>query len=860
MSPAPSPSGRAVKPKQLLIMLLTFVLVAGLGGVVAAGLVMPAAGAVGAVTTASTQLFDDLPSELAIPEPSEQSVILAADGTPIATFFAENRIVVGLDKVSTPMQHAVVAVEDRRFYQHRGIDPEGMLRAFANNVAGGQLEGASTLTQQYVKNVLIEAGRVSGDKEAIAQATETSVGRKLREARLAIGLEQKVSKDKILEGYLNIAQFGPSVYGVESASQHYFSKPAAELGIGESALLAGITQSPAKWDPVRNPEKAQERRDVVLGLMLDQGYITQAEHDEAVAVPIADMLHVKNAPNGCGAAGNAAYFCEYVVNDLLNNEGWGKDRADRTRMLYRGGLAIKTTLDPKKQQAAHDEITASVPVNDPSGVTMAMSSVEPGTGKILAMAQTTNWGTAATPEDPHATAVNLNVGLSHGGGLGFQSGSTFKVFTLIEWLKTGHSLDDKVSSTQRNFPRNTWNISCNPRLRDNYNNATNVEGVPTSPMMTVREATRLSINLSYIKMANQMDMCGIIGNAASMGLTRGDGSPLVPNPSAVLGTNTVTPLGMANAFATLAAGGTYCTPIAITEVTDRSGTEIPVPKSDCKKVLEPNVVNGVNSALQDVVSDKPFSTGRKAVLPGRPAAGKTGTANDDSHAWFVGYTPQLAAGIWMGHASGDVSMMNTTINGKFNKWVFGGSYPAETFQRYMTRALDGVPPQPFGAAPAQAGAKQTAVPDVTGRPVAEAQAVLSQNGFQVAVGTPVASQWPTGSVASTSPAAGAQAAPGSTVTIVPSSGPATAPAASGNTGAGNGRGNGGGDGKAPGNSGGNANSGKGSSGNGNGRGNGGGGGGGGGGPAPTTVPAPQGLFPDAFPSNPFPTFPATPGF
>ncbi len=757
-------------------MLLAFVLVAALGGVLTAGLLMPAVGAAGTVSNASTKLFEDLPSELAIPEPSQQSVILAADGSTIASFYMENRIVVGLDQVSQHMRDAVIAVEDKRFYEHKGIDPEGMLRAAVNNIAGGQLAGGSTLTQQYVKNVLIDAGRVSGDEKAIREATESSMGRKLREARLAIGLEQQVSKDKILEGYLNIAQFGPSQYGVEAAARHYFNKSAADLNIAESAVLAGITQSPARWDPVRNPENSQQRRNVVLGTMLDQGFITKAEYDEAVAIPIADMLNVQTAPNGCGAAGTAAYFCEYVVDDLLQNEGWGKDLNDRKNMLYRGGLAIHTTLDPVKQQAAYDNVTTSVPVNDPSGIKMALTSVEPGTGKILAMAQNTNWGTSSD-SDSSATQVNLSVGLSHGGGLGFQSGSTFKVFTLIEWLETGHSLNDKVTSTKRNFPRASWNISCAPNMRDDYNNATNVEGVPSSPMMTVLEATRLSVNLSYIEMANQMDMCGIIDNAMSMGLMRGDGSALTPNPAAVLGTNPVTPLGMANAFATLAAGGKYCTPAAITKVTDSSGNDIPVPKSTCTQVLEPDVVNGVNYALQQVVSDQPFSTGRSAVLPGRPAAGKTGTANDDAHAWFVGFTPQLAAAVWMGHSQGDVSMMGSTINGTRQKWVYGGSFPAKTWKAYMTKALDGAPVVPFPAAPSrQIFGERVPVPNVTGRSVEDARAALSGGGFRVSVGDAIASDRPAGIVAATAPRAGAPVANGSTVTLLPSAGPAPAPA------------------------------------------------------------------------------------
>ncbi|UNX55231.1 transglycosylase domain-containing protein [Georgenia sp. TF02-10] len=773
MSSPPPPSGRAVKPAQLVTMLLAFVLVAGIGGLLGTGLVMPAVGAVGRVTQASTDLFEDLPSELAIPEPSQQSVILDATGGVMARIYADNRVVVGLDQISPHLQHAVVAIEDRRFYEHKGVDPEGIMRAAVNNATGGELEGASTLTQQYVKNVLIDAGRVAGDEEAVDAATERSVGRKLEEARLAIGLEQQVSKEDILAGYLNIAPFGPSQYGVEAAAQHYFSKSAKDLTISEAALLAGITQSPGKHDPVRNPDSAVERRNVVLGAMRDQGYITQAEYDEAVAVPLEAMLNVSNTPNGCAQAGTAAYFCEYVVKDLLRNEAWGKDAEDRQRMLYRGGLVIQTTLDPAKQQMAYESVTANVPANDPSGVDMALSSVEPGTGYIRAMAQNTNYG-EPTDADPGATTLNFNVGTSHGGGIGFQSGSTFKVFTLVEWLETGHSLNEQVVSNKRNYPRRSWNIPCNPTMASDYN-PKNLEGVG-GPRMRVVEATRQSVNLSFVQMANQMDLCAIMDNAATMGVQRGEaGAELEPYPSAVLGANNVTPLSMARAFATLAAGGVSCEPVAITGITDRAGNEIPAPKSACTQVLEPSVVNGVNYALQQVVTPQRGSTGSRAVLPDRPAAGKTGTANDDSAAWFVGYTPQLASAVWMGHSTALTPMLGATINGKYNKYVYGGSYPAQTWHDYMVRALEGAPVVPFAAPPPDqltAARGRVTVPNVLGTAVADAEAQLTAAGLDVEVGPPAASDVPTGAVAQMNPGAGAQVRPRSTVTLTPSAGPA----------------------------------------------------------------------------------------
>ena len=413
-------------------MLLALVLTSGLGGVLLAGLLVPAAASVGAVTNSAEKMIGELPQEVSLPEPSEQSVMRWADGTLMARFYAENRIIVPMDRINQTMRDAVVAIEDKRFFEHNGVDPTGIMRAVVNNVTGGPLEGASTLTQQYVRNSLIEAGRQAGDEELIDSARETTVGRKLREISLALAVEKQMSKEEVLHGYLNIAQFGPSQYGVEAAAQHYFSISAADLDANQAALLAGITQSPNRWDPVQYPEAAETRRNVVLGEMVSQGYIDRATYDAAIATPVPAMLNVSDTRNGCAQAGSAAYFCEYVVKDLLNNESWGSTRAERTQMLYRGGLIVDTTLDPALQEAGWESLVGAVPVDDRSGVDASLVTVQPGTGHIVAMVQNTDWGDPSE-ERPDATQVNLNVGRSHGGGLGFQAGSSFKAFTLVEW-------------------------------------------------------------------------------------------------------------------------------------------------------------------------------------------------------------------------------------------------------------------------------------------------------------------------------------------------------------------------------------------------------------------------------------------
>lgn len=751
-------------------MLLAFLLVAGVAGVLTAGLLLPAVGTVGAVSNASIDLFDDLPTELDIPEPSEQSVILDVNGDVLATFFADdgNRIVVSGEDISEYLFDAVVAIEDHRYYEHNGVDLDGIVRAAFRNVTTESLQGASTLTQQYVKNVLIEQSRIAGDNELFLAATDTSYGRKLHEARLAIALEERYSKEEILVGYLNIAQFGPSQYGVEVAAQHYFSKPAADLTLAEAALLAGITQSPGRHDPVAYPENALNRRNQVLNAMLREGYITQTEYDEARAITIEDMLDPRSTPRGCGVAGISAYFCDYVVRTVLSDPAYGETSADRRALLNRGGVTIHTTIDPEIQQQAFESLTDRIPVDQEDGFAMALSAVEPGTGNIQAMVQTSNYG-SPTEDDPNATLVNYNVGEALGGGQGFQSGSAYKVFVLIEWLRQGHSLMENVSGDNRVFPLNDFTASCDPDILigPDYE-PRNLDGIGGG-QWSVLEATRMSTNIPFVEMATQLDLCAVRDLAAAMGVETGAGTELRPNPSSVLGSNSVTPLSMANAFATLANDGVSCEPIAITAIEDRNGNELDVPASNCTRVLESDIVAGVNYALQTPFT--PGATAELAALPGREAAGKTGTANNDYHAWFVGYIPQLSAAVWLGHPLGDVSMYRSSFSRSYDGRVFGGLIPAPAWGTFMRAVTEDMPVERFGQASDDViYGEQIPVPHIGGRSIEEATEVLEDAGFSVRVGDPIESGWPEGLAAATSPSAGSEQTPGTTITIWPSGG------------------------------------------------------------------------------------------
>ncbi|WP_083259615.1 transglycosylase domain-containing protein [Cellulosimicrobium cellulans] len=694
------PRGRQINAYQLVALLLAFVLVAGVGGVLSAGLLVPLAAGANTATDTALEVFDELPADLEPGPLAEQSRVYANDGTTLlATFYTENRIVVPLDQVSPYMQNAVIAIEDKRFWEHGGVDVEGIPRAVVNNALDQPTQGASTLTQQYVKNVLIEQAVREDDAMGIWEAREDTLARKAREAKLAISIEKRMSKEEILQGYLNIAQFGASsLYGVETAAQHYFSKSAKDLNAVEAATIAGITKAPSKYDPTRNPEESQKRRNIVLNTMYSQGYITKEEYDTGRATPIGDTLNVKPVSVGCQAAGGAAFFCDYVTKVIISDPAFGETEDERKALLYRGGLDIHTTLDPAMQAAAVEQAKAAVPPEDPSGIEDAIVSVEPGTGKILAMAQNRDYDATEEPV-PNTTAVNYSVDQAHGSSNGFSPGSTWKVFVLAEWLKSGRSLYQNVNANSRSWNNTDFDF-CGANVRNEKPwRPGNSDGVDNKGSISVLQATYNSINTAYVSMESQLRLCDIKATAESIGyrpsMLKDQDTGVEMFPSMVIGTQNSSPLQMAAAYATFASGGTYCEPIAITRVVGADGEELAVPQPRCNPAaLDPEVANTVTYALQSVMTQ---GSGRSAQLEGRPSAGKTGTSQLNRHTWFIGYTPQVATAVWIGNAEYDVEMRDMTINGNFERWWFGSTLAAPTWKAYMDRALAGKPVVDFAA-------------------------------------------------------------------------------------------------------------------------------------------------------------------
>ena len=582
----PSSANKRRKPRvnivQFVALLIAIAIVGGLLGVLGAGLMIPAVGAAGAAVRAVPETFDEMPAELDVIEPSESSRMLDADGNVMAVFFTELRTNVTSEEIAPVMKQAIVAIEDWRFENHHGIDPDGMVRAVFNNlIVGGDTQGASTITQQYVKNILVNKGIQAGDQDLIDSAQEQSIVRKLREARYAVSLESKLTKDDILTGYLNLATFGANIYGVEAASRAYFSKSASSLTVPEAALLAGTVKSPVEYDPLINPEASQERRDQVLTEMERRGYISEEERDQGIAIPVEEMLNPQNLVSGCSTAGTAAYFCEYAVQDFLGDEAFGPDLASRTHLLNTGGLTIQTTISPRNQSAAYDAVVGGIPVDDSSGIDDAIISLDPRNGHILAMAQNTRFG-LANDTDPRATTVSYTVDTQHGGGTGFQPGSIFKMFTMVQWFTEGRSAYETLGRTNRQFTTGMFKCGGQPFYTDTWT-AGDLPGKDGT--FDLIRATVLSVNQVFADMATKVDFCEIFNRSRDMGVVDGvTGETVQMLPSGIIGTgSTVTPMSMALAYGTLANEGVLCQPISITQVEDADGNVIKTNEPSCHR-------------------------------------------------------------------------------------------------------------------------------------------------------------------------------------------------------------------------------------------------------------------------------------
>ncbi|GGN10149.1 carboxypeptidase [Terrabacter tumescens] len=741
-------------------------------GLLAAGLVMPAVGATGALARSGVDVFNELPSEFTTNPLAQTSRILAADGTVIATPQEQNRTIVPLDKIAPIMREAQVAIEDHRFYDHGGIDIQGTMRAVISNLRSGSSVGASSLTQQYVKISLQYSALNAGDKEAAAEAVKKDYMRKLKELKYAITLEKKLTKDEILQGYLNLVYYGDRAYGVEAAAQHYFSIPASKLSLSQAALLAGLTQNPGTTDPVNFPKKAIARRDVVLDRMHELGRITDKQWQDAKKRTLKQDMRVSEPKSTC-LASPYPYWCDFIVNYALAMPQLGKTLEERKRTLYRGGVTITTTLDPKLQDYAQKEVTKKVPIGNSERIGAAAYVADPNTGQVKAFAQNTAY--TVDKETKGKTGINWALDKKYGGSIGFQFGSTAKAFALVTAMESGmttkSSIDAKGAggNSQAVYTPKEWPggmANCGPGGTWKVFNDSPFAGGKISLM----EATAKSTNTAFIALAEKLGGCKVRDTMIRIGLHRSDGEQIGRFANQyILGGDDVSPQGVAHAYGVLAADGKKCPMVAVTKIT-QNGKNIALPATKCAQVVEPDVARATDKFLEFNMTHG--SGIRNQLADGkRQSAGKTGTANNNNESWFVGYTPQLVTAVWVGTPYDPIDrvMKNVSVGGNFYPVMHGAAIAAPIWKAIMNKALDGQPMVDFKEPSSKlVSGDQVDVPSVTGMSVSQAIATLQAAGFSAGVGGTMSSSVQSGLVAGTSPYG--KAANGSFVTIYTSRG------------------------------------------------------------------------------------------
>jgi membrane peptidoglycan carboxypeptidase len=765
--------GRAQSLPQVLRLLGAFVVTAVALGLLMAGLAMPAVGASGAAANSSIAAFEELPSDFTASPLAQQSVILDAKGGVIATPYDENRIIVPLAEIAPIMQDAVIAIEDSRFYEHNGLDLRGLSRAVVSNLQSDDVQGASTITQQYVKIALQEAALKAGDEEAAQAATRVSLDRKVQELKYAMTLEKELSKAEILENYLNLVYFGDLAYGVEAAAQHYFSVPAAELNLGQSALLAGTIQNPGTSDPVNSPAAAERRRNVVLDRMEELGLASPEDVAAWKAVPVAEMLEVKPSQNTCQRA-TMPYVCQYVINWLLQQPELGETFEERKKQIYTGGLTIQTTFDPDIYQSAMRHMTEQVPIGDETQVGASAVVVEPGTGKILSLGQTSQYGNDEGTFG--VTEVNWSVDQAYGESGGFQIGSTAKIYSLVRALEEGIGVETTVDARRYDsdegatFEPSESVDDCGPLEPITVRNSEGDAG----GRMSFRDAIAKSVNTAFIPLTlSKVGVCDTQEMMTRMGLHRSSGEEMNPFLSEVtLGSGESSPMTVALSFATLAANGLHCDPYPVTEVTNMGGDTLMALEPACEQVVEPDIVAGANEMLSGVMED---GTGRSFQLAdGRVSAGKTGTTDRFVQSWFVGYTPQLATAVYVGRPDSNTEpMRNIRIGDTSYERVYGSTIAGPIWKRIMDDASAGMEKASFAKPGRDVLRGETVdVPDVAGRSISEARRILAQAGFDGYV-IEVSARSARGTVIGTQP--DGRAPKGSSVGILVSTGGYVAP-------------------------------------------------------------------------------------
>jgi membrane peptidoglycan carboxypeptidase len=762
-------------------------------GLLVTATVTPAIAVSGAAASSAITMFDNMPSYLEIDDLMQQSEIYAkqSDGSDIllARFYDQNRLPVTYEQIAPVMYDAILSSEDPRYYEHGGIDLIGTTRALLSNAQGGQTQGGSSISQQYVKNVLVQKCEKEAPTQEELAACWTKVTlakgiegyqRKLQEMRYAIALEQRYSKNDVLLGYLNIANFGGTTYGIGAAAQYYFSVNASDLTLSQAATLAGMVQNPNTYR-IDKPERERngaadgyvdttDRRNYVLGRMLAEGKITQEQYDAAKAEVITPAINATE--QGCQQAGGAAYFCDYVRTIVLNDVAFGETPEERSAALRRGGLKIYTTLDLDLQAAAEKAISI-VPATHPN-LDLGSTGVqlEVGTGRVLSMVQNRKYTQDAdqSAADPAYTSINYNTRYVNGGSNGFNPGSTYKLFTLLNWLEHGHSVNEVVNGRQRNFTVLTDCDGGTQRVASGeIKNFEGVGGYSGTPM----KFTADSLNTGFLAMSEKVSVCDTNKIADRLGVEYANGfktyignvddpQNTVNVPYDILGSKNIAPIDMAAAYATIASNGLYCPPKAIDAVFNADGEPLPLPNTTCNQVLDGSVASTAAYALAGVINGGSASASRPG--DGIPVFGKTGI-HEQFQTWMDGSSTKVTTVVWVGNVKGQQRLDRNSANG-YSLWRMRHAiWPA------MQRAANAKYGGDAFAKPDSNLVRQVQVdlPNVVGQPIDQAKKTLEDAGFTVAVGDPVDGTQAAGIVERQDPGAG-RVGGGVTVTLSPSNG------------------------------------------------------------------------------------------
>ncbi|WP_456599797.1 transglycosylase domain-containing protein [Blastococcus sp. SYSU DS0616] len=715
-----------------------------LAGALLAGFALPLVGGATLATRAGTDLMRPVDDELLDRTPAGNTRMLAADGSLIAEFYRRNRTVVPSEAIAPVMKDALVAIEDSRFFDHSGVDGKGLARALVRNISAGEVvEGGSTLTQQLVKQIRLQSATDPDSRQA---ATDESVARKLREAQLALALEQDYTKDEILTRYLNRVYFGAGAYGVAAAAETYFGVAPDALTLAQAATLAGLVQSPAQYDPFVAPDRATQRRDVVLARMAELGMADPAAVEEARSEPVVPTPG-EGPPRGCQEARIGGFFCDYAMSYLTGTLGLDEEAIET------GGLTIETTLDPAVQQAGDAAVLATLAPDDPrAGI---YTAVEPGTGRVLAMSVNRTYG--ADEGDPTQTMVNLNVAAGQG------TGSTYKVFTAAAALEQGLGLEHRITTSDP-YESTVYRDGDGPYDVENAGRY--------RATLDMEQALYMSSNTYFLALSDQLGSVEApVRMAQRLGLRSLDpvADQIVAENrgSFTFGAEATSPLDLANAYATLAASGTRCEPMPVQRVLDRSGEPVlgedgqPLGGPRCEEVVAPGLANTLNQALRkDVEPGHPGQTGRRAYVPGHQIAGKTGTTQDNFSIAFVGYTPQVSASVMVYNP-----VENQDVGG------FGGGKGAQIWHDAMQPVLSTREPVPFPPADPQfvEGTRAGVPAGCPGRSAAGCRQLLAARDLGASF-VRVSSALRPGTVVGVDPAPGTLLQRGDTVTVLVSNG------------------------------------------------------------------------------------------